>query len=226
MPKRRRKKRERTFPLENQGRRPKTQIIDLLALGEGAEPSTAHRAAQALHKRGKTGRIVMVDYQKPRYETGPNLVHIQSGVISYLKNVKPGTVRRVTDDYFYQNSGWKETGGWVKDLKKVVGVAKAMQHYSLTGEATKKLAVKDPKKMRRAYVRLVKTALAPGGRFILTTERGVLADEIFSTLTAEGFKVTQRRMARREVKKKGSPQAKADLRKFKVVIRIVGVKPK
>ncbi|GEM_PF-2951407 len=175
----------------------------LLALGEGAEKSHAFRIAQALAARKKQGRIIAIDLVKPNYEVPQNMAFVQREAIGFLEGASPQSVKRISDDYFFQLSMYGKRAA--RDEK--------MPTFTLQRNELK-------------YMRLARRALVFGGRFIITTDEA--NSKLISRLLAgEGFRIAVcRELKPEEVQRKGSPKAKREFQEGNKPWRIVAVKPK
>jgi len=195
---------------------------DVLSLGEGTEKGFAYRRAQTLARRGSKERLVAVDLQKPGYELPSNLVWIQANALKHLDGIAPGSVRIVRDDYFFHYTGGGKRVQTQRDSRKdLKALEAAAGGFSKPGDRT----LENFKRNERKYIKLVRRALVPGGRFLITTDSGTR--RIIEKLLLEaGFSVSSRRLGVCATLKSGSPQAKRELLKFSRTYRIVAAKPR
>ena len=199
--------------------------IALLALGEGAEKGPAYRAAQALARRSKGGKVLVIDFKAPDYALPRNMDSIQINAVAFLENVIPGSVKRISDDYLFHLIGLGKAGRTPERLRKALKANESVKVAKYTGRVNDAKAIPNAKANEVNYARQAMRALVPGGKFVLTAGEQTL-ESIWHALGKVGFEISIRKMPKSWVEKKGSPMAKIGLRKGRAIYRVVGTKPR
>jgi len=191
------------------------RLINLISFGEGPYKGVVYETAVRAAQKRKEKRIIAVDVAKPNYGSPRSMKYKQIDAINYLTSVRADSVRVIRDDYALTNIALGELG--IKIGKKE------------SKEERIRLVHVDPKpeyfKNIKKYLKLVKRALVPGGRFLLTVDSH-RKEPIIKELKEAGFRVYTKKLTKEEIEKHGSYMAKIELGKKEPVFRISAINPR
>jgi len=203
-------------------------MTDLLAVGEGAEKGRIYDRAAKLAARGSKARIVIVDLKTPEYRPPQNLAFVSMDIIKFLEGAPFNSVKKVEDKYFFSNAMWGKHGASEERTKAAIHELEKLQTLSKFGAVHI-----DPKKLPPLkkgidkYLKLVRRALVPGGRFVIMTSSDAVT-LYMKQLECAGFKIANSRtLTREQIMKSGSEQAIYELEKHNTLASIItAIKPK
>ncbi len=176
--------------------------ISLLSVGEGTEKGVAAKVAEKIGDRHK---IVAVDLEKPVYKLPGGLVFKRQNAIHYLKSLRPNSVGTIRDDYFFNYSAFGTKPKFTADTE----LSRLPEDEA---ETHRNMAV---------YVGLVKRALVPGGKFLVTCSE-FSQSRLIPLLESENFKVMYLRGPKEaEIRMHGSPYTKSKFEGGQKIFRVV-----
>ena len=201
-------------------------LTDLLAIGEGGEPGRVYEKAKKAAEAGKNAKFVIFDLKKPNYKPPHTLNFISGDAVKFLENIHPASVKKIEDKYFIHHASFGKKGlgakGQLKMLKKVLAETRLAQ--AGIRPAGKSTTFKIQRQSDK-YLKLVKRALVPGGKFVLMTGAGNVSSYSHD-LRETGFEVKSRALTRQQIMKSGSGQAIFDLKAGIYAHLIIATKPK
>lgn len=219
MPKQR--KRKKTV-----GRKRRTTVVDLLALGEGPAKGRIFEKARQSAENNSQKRFVIVDLKRPEYNPPSTLQFFSQDAIRFLQNTPMNSVRRIEDKYFISNLIWgNKTSD--KDIAKTARQIKtAAVMEDITNTITKGSILQKIRRRSDAYIKLVKKVLVPGGKFIMLSGPAAMST-YKSHLEKIGFIVKSKSLTKKQIMNSGSKQAIGEFKKDGTIAHyIIATKPK
>ncbi len=143
--------------------------ISVLSVGEGQKRGSAAMLADKLQGRHK---VVAVDLLKPDYKIPHGMEHITGNAFAFLKRCGISSIGTIRDDFFFPHA---LAGEKIKAIEEMSAPPPEFDRDNVI-----------------RYVKLVKRALVPKGKFIVTIPLN-MADATRQILLEQNFRIVASR---------------------------------
>gem|GEM_PF-1668822 len=213
-------------------RRSEQLHVDCLCVGDGAEPGQALRIAEDYIAEAATSgkppeqarKVAVVQPESLTYDLPPNMRVIQMDAMDYFEG-KSSVIDEVHDNFAFDHVCFRILTADPDEQERLEG--ELFSQYAAAGGVREKMPrqLLDLEKNQKKFIRSVKKALSPGGKWVLITSTEEKAEDIGRLLRIEEFDVTRRELTPEEVRESGSKTALKFMDNENKIYEITAVKP-